>query len=313
MRLRLGLLIVSSLQNSANNNVVFGQQILRDQQTHNNNSNKHKREEEYATNLWNHPSPEYNHRIRSLNNRQKNHPNNLRRLGSIEGGAATERVHTVSQSNVYNGQHEVAAISKEACNANNGKRYIVTCSDGTENECHDDLESQDVEIVNPMDGTDFFSICVDSEEDWDVIQNLANVYNLEEDAEREEFTIIVEEVSKNGVTREERRLGDSEEERKNTPDGILEVGAVDFWETYDKRGDGVTVCIVDSGIDPDHKRFSATTVDGPPDNENGDGYPWNDDTDGHGTHIAGIIAAEDRGKSIVGVSPNVNLFITRGT
>ena len=42
--------------------------------------------------------------------------------------------------------------------------------------------------------------------------------------------------------------------------------------------------IVDSGIDRDHPRFRATTMDGS--NEGNLVDPWYEDVAGHGTHIA---------------------------
>ncbi len=74
---------------------------------------------------------------------------------------------------------------------------------------------------------------------------------------------------------------------------------------YDRRGDGVTVAIVDSGVDVTHGDLDPDRIlpyKDFGDNENGVDI-W------HGTFVAGIIAAKlDNGTGIDGVSPNVTLL-----
>ncbi|MEN8165555.1 MAG: S8 family peptidase, partial [Acidobacteriota bacterium] len=71
-------------------------------------------------------------------------------------------------------------------------------------------------------------------------------------------------------------------------------------------GAGVNVCILDSGGDMDHPDlafaggFSVVT-------EPGD---W-DDTNGHGSHCSGIVAAQDNDIGVVGVAPDCNLYMVR--
>lgn len=76
-------------------------------------------------------------------------------------------------------------------------------------------------------------------------------------------------------------------------------------------GDSRTVCIIDSGLDTDHEDLQQTGITGytPVSGPN-----WSDDTCGHGTHVAGTIAAlGGNGKGVVGVNPdgNLNLHIVR--
>ena len=74
-----------------------------------------------------------------------------------------------------------------------------------------------------------------------------------------------------------------------------------------------TVCIIDSGYDFNHADLPAnlSTVSGTDDSGAG---PWYIDGFGHGTHVAGTIAAiESNGVGVVGVLPGgtVNLHIVR--
>ena len=67
-------------------------------------------------------------------------------------------------------------------------------------------------------------------------------------------------------------------------------------------------CIIDSGYRITHEDL--------PKSPNVNGYngtlPWNEDGDGHGTHVAGTIAALANGKGVVGVvGSDANLFIVR--
>lgn len=71
-----------------------------------------------------------------------------------------------------------------------------------------------------------------------------------------------------------------------------------------------TVCIIDSGYSLGHEDLpGAPNVSG----YNGN-LPWNVDGDGHGTHVAGTIAAvNNAGLGVVGVAPNsrIKLYIVR--
>ena len=63
-----------------------------------------------------------------------------------------------------------------------------------------------------------------------------------------------------------------------------------------------TVCIIDSGYDLSHEDLPTTTVSGTDDPGTGS---WATDESGHGTHVAGTIAAvANNNKGVVGVMPN---------
>jgi subtilisin len=68
---------------------------------------------------------------------------------------------------------------------------------------------------------------------------------------------------------------------------------------------GVNVAVLDSGIDLDHPDLNVAS--GP--NCVGTGPP--DDDNGHGTHVAGTIAARNNGAGVVGVAPGTRLYAVK--
>lgn len=86
-------------------------------------------------------------------------------------------------------------------------------------------------------------------------------------------------------------------------------------------GRGVRVCIIDSGLDLNHPELRDAVV-AKRDFLDGDDAPWDGQPgawgSGHGTHVAGIIAARvgqgtvsDTGRDLVGVAPEAELVIAR--
>lgn len=74
------------------------------------------------------------------------------------------------------------------------------------------------------------------------------------------------------------------------------------------KGAGVKVAIIDSGVDYNHVDLTAnfdTALLGY-DFVNDDDDPMDDA--GHGTHVAGTVAAEDNGEGVVGVAPEAALY-----
>lgn len=70
------------------------------------------------------------------------------------------------------------------------------------------------------------------------------------------------------------------------------------------------ICIIDSGIDGQHPDFDFTRIQGLDDAQSGS---WRTDAIGHGTHVAGTLAALANGQGLQGILPNaqVQLIIVK--
>ncbi|WP_128694680.1 S8 family serine peptidase [Methanoculleus taiwanensis] len=90
------------------------------------------------------------------------------------------------------------------------------------------------------------------------------------------------------------------------PWGIERVGAPTVHEAVD--GDGVRVAVLDTGIDYTHPDLEGNYRGGY-DFVNDDADPMDDN--GHGTHCAGIIAAERDESGIIGVAPKADLYAVK--
>lgn len=96
--------------------------------------------------------------------------------------------------------------------------------------------------------------------------------------------------------------------------GVKRIGAGTVHDGFDglNKGKGVNVAIIDSGIDKDHPDLAYNIAGGI--NFVGTGPLWRrnpdawDDDNGHGTHVAGTVAALDDGVGVVGVAPEASLY-----
>ena len=94
----------------------------------------------------------------------------------------------------------------------------------------------------------------------------------------------------------------------NATYGVDMVRAPEVWERFGTRGEGATVAVLDTGIDPDHPDL---TVSGWAEiDENGrviqnDSGPY--DANGHGTHVAGTVAGGNASGIAIGVAPEATV------
>jgi len=97
------------------------------------------------------------------------------------------------------------------------------------------------------------------------------------------------------------------------PRGVARVGAPNAWAA-DDRGDGVNVAVIDTGIDLDHPDLAVNIEGGYMAIAASGRYRKNrsyDDDNGHGTHVAGIVAAADNDQGVVGVAPAAHLYAVK--
>lgn len=87
---------------------------------------------------------------------------------------------------------------------------------------------------------------------------------------------------------------------QNVPSGIMRIGAAEAAS----RGAGIQVAVLDTGIDVKHPDLAGNVLGG----YNCVGERRFVDDNGHGTHVAGIIAALDNDIGVVGVAPEAKLW-----
>lgn len=87
------------------------------------------------------------------------------------------------------------------------------------------------------------------------------------------------------------------------PWSISELNVEKTWPK--SQGDGVVVAVVDTGCDLDHPDLKDNLVDG---YDFISDSKWPVDDNGHGTHVAGTIAASNNKTGIVGVAPRCKIM-----
>ncbi|MGW8322300.1 MAG: S8 family peptidase, partial [Thermodesulfobacteriota bacterium] len=91
--------------------------------------------------------------------------------------------------------------------------------------------------------------------------------------------------------------------------GVSHIGSNALHE-QNIRGAGVKIALLDTGIDYNHPDLDGNFVGGDnfisvdPDNHD----PFDDSWDSHGTHVAGVVAAERNGEGVVGVAPEASIY-----
>jgi subtilisin family serine protease len=94
---------------------------------------------------------------------------------------------------------------------------------------------------------------------------------------------------------------------ERVPYSMAQIQADSTMLPADISSSGVMICVIDSGIDANHPDLRGNKLDGCKAQDNvapaGCPFNWGQDLLGHGTHVAGIIAARQDGQGTVGVIP----------
>jgi len=95
----------------------------------------------------------------------------------------------------------------------------------------------------------------------------------------------------------------------NTTDGLDKIGAPALWSEYGTQGEGVSVAVLDTGVDPNHpaidianRRWNEWDRDGTQIDSNPHDYQW------HGTHVSGTVTGSAPDGRHVGVAPDAELW-----
>jgi len=96
------------------------------------------------------------------------------------------------------------------------------------------------------------------------------------------------------------------------PWGVDRIDAEEVWADAGtpSTGEGVTVAVIDTGIDKDHPDLASNIVGGynfVVKKGRLDTGAWDDDN-GHGTHVSGTIAGIDNDVGVIGVAPEASLY-----
>lgn len=89
--------------------------------------------------------------------------------------------------------------------------------------------------------------------------------------------------------------------------GLAQLGIPDLWQQTE--GKGVKIGVIDTGCDFDHPDLDGAVEAAKDFTRSRNGAR---DVNGHGTHVAGTIAARRDGRGVVGVAPQSTLLIAKG-
>jgi subtilisin family serine protease len=181
----------------------------------------------------------------------------------------------------------------------NGLRKIVQCKDGVPEEvCKNDLLDAGVEVLADMHKTVFFAVCVESEKEANIVKELTDIEDVEDDPERTLSYLPESEIV--------RHL---QADEQVVPYGVKMLRAPEFWDKYNKKGEGVMVCVIDTGIRATHEDLKDGELTGT--NDPDLVTPWDADGNSHGTHCSGIIASQDNAQGVIGVAPGASIHTVR--
>lgn len=182
------------------------------------------------------------------------------------------------------------------------KRVVIKCKKGmTQDKCLEQLvksvPGNSIKVVHALKGLSSLAVVIKTSK---MEQVKAMGFDVKEDPIREPLYI------KDSIEYHHRDLQSASQV---IPYGIDLVKAREVWSSYGVKGEGVKVCVMDSGIAAGHSDFVQSNLSG---YSGSDAVtPWDTDREGHGTHVSGTIAAADNNRGVVGVAPGAEIFTVR--
>ena len=177
------------------------------------------------------------------------------------------------------------------------KRQIVVFEENVDNDKKTEiLEKHKASKIKDIKGTNAVVISVSSDNN---VSNESDVRFVEDD-----YIISIE-----GST--SKKVKDSDDNATDQPAEVVPWGVEymnDLTSDGDNTGAGIKVGIIDTGIDVDHPDLNGNIKGGYNATSKKKSF---DDDNGHGTHVAGIIAAVDNDIGVVGVAPDAELYAVK--
>ncbi|WP_338846422.1 S8 family serine peptidase [Massilia sp. W12] len=172
--------------------------------------------------------------------------------------------------------------------AQDNSRYVVHFKDGSHNEVRSAILAARANVKYQIHSMNAVSI----EGSKDSVKQLKGNKNIE---------VVEEDVRRYPMAGATPSTGAPYLTGQLVPYGIKQVQA-DLLPSGDANAANRKVCIIDSGYDRAHEDLTGNTATG--EYDSGTGW-WYTDESGHGTHVAGTIAAvNNSGVGVVGVNPN---------
>jgi subtilisin family serine protease len=204
-----------------------------------------------------------------------------------------------------------SAFTKVTTAQTERERYIVTFEEDyiVNQRAKDALESYGAQPLAELHLINGYIVLVPDQAHANALKNIQGVARVEADAEVHTLK------PPSGCSPWPECKNDPEptptpEPSETTDWGVDQIDADLTWST--STGAGIKVAVIDTGIDKDHVDLVANIAGGvnfvskpawkPANSDN-----WDDDN-GHGTHVAGTIAAEQNGVGVVGVAPDASLY-----
>ncbi|EZH65460.1 hypothetical protein DH09_17705 [Bacillaceae bacterium JMAK1] len=147
---------------------------------------------------------------------------------------------------------------------------------------------------------------------WLEREEIETSYELDVEYEYEELSVVYASMTHEEVAELERseQIDYIEKdqvvnvEQQEVPWGIEHIGAPSY-HSNGFTGEGIDVAVLDTGIQAEHPDLNVV---------GGESFVYEDpyvDSNGHGTHVAGTIAALDNEYGVVGVAPEANLYAVK--